>query len=105
MMLKYAVALAICSSWPSRSRGRSCPPATCQATGPGTCASACTCGCTQAKASPTCSACGCAGAAWPCYAARAGSARASRCATGSPNPTSTPSSSAGPTTGTPYASR
>jgi hypothetical protein len=50
--------------------------------GPATCGSGCTCGCTPARASPTSSACGCAGAASRRYAARAGSARRSRCATG-----------------------
>ena len=70
------------------------------ATGPGTCASGCTCGCTPARASPTCSACGCAGAASRRCAAPAGSAPCSRCGTGSPNPTSTRCSSAALTTGT-----
>ena len=74
MIIKYAIALAVVAS-PGRhsSPGRSCRPATCPATGPGTCASGCTCGCTPARASPTSSACGCAGAAWPPCAARAGS--------------------------------
>ena len=42
---------------------------------------------------------------WPPCAAQAGSAPASRCGAGSPNPTSTQSSSAGPTTGTASTSR
>ena len=88
-----------------RSPGRSCPPGTCPATAPGTCASGCTCGCTPARASPTSSACGCAGAAWPRCAAPAGSAPRSRCGTGSPTRASTRCSSAGPTTGTACASR
>ena len=86
MMLKYAIALAIVLVLAAFSRGRSCPPATCPATAPATCGSGCTCGCTPARASPTPSACGCAGAAWPRCAAPAASARPSRCGTGSPNP-------------------
>ena len=105
MIAKYAIALIVLLVLAARSRGRSCPPATCPATAPASCGSGCTCGCTPARASPTCSACSCAGAASPSCAGRAGSAPASRCGTGSPNLASTPSSSAGPTTGTRCGSR
>ena len=69
-----------------RRRGRSCPPGTCPATAPGTCGSGCTCGCTPARASPTPSACTCAGPGSRSCAAPAGSAPRCRCATGSLDP-------------------
>ena len=87
MIIKYAIALAVLLVLAAVVRlGVPARPGTCPATGPGTCGSACTCGCTPARASPTSSACGCAGAAWPRCAAPAGSARACRCGTGSPDP-------------------
>ena len=86
-------------------RGRSCPPATCPVTGPATCGSGSTCGCIRARASPTSSACGCAGAASRRCAGPRGSAPRSRFATGSWTRASTRSSSAAPTTGTACASR
>ena len=64
------------------SPGRSCPPATCPATGSGRCRSGCTCGCTPARASRPSSGCTCAGAGWPPCAARAGSAAPCRCGCG-----------------------
>ena len=105
MIIKYAIALAVLLVLAALPRGRSCPPGTCPATGPGTCASGCTCGCTPARASPTSSACGCAGAGWPRCAARPGSARPSRCATGSPTRASTRCSWAALNTGTACGSR
>ena len=81
MILKYVIVLAVLIVLAAAfARGRSCPPGTCPATGPGTCGSGCTCGCTPVRASPTSSACGCAGPASRRCAAPARSAPPSRCA-------------------------
>ena len=100
MIIKLAIALVAVLIVAASAAWAFLPARHLPATAPATCGSGCTCGCTPARASPTCLPCTCAGATSRRCAARPGSAPPSRCATASSIPASTRSSSAAPTTGT-----